>query len=508
MKFDLVSEPWVPVQTEGELVEVSLSELFERPTEFRDLAVSFGPERMALTRILVAVVMSAAERPVDDNAKLSWLQDPGSHASRVVEYLERWRERFDLFHPERPFMQQPVDAEHSRDLSIAALAIDWASGNNVTLFDHHYDDEPPAVSSARAARMLLTTLLYQPGGGVSYPFNRTDSPGTKPVMVIALGRNLWQTLVGACPSASGRPRAVDEANRRAGKADGPAWERDLDADKPNKEGSRPRGPIDRLTWRSRAIQLLPSSDGAVRQARLHQHLKLADDVPPDPYVPVRQREGEEPKVLRVRPGRRLWRDADGIFYGTAEREHPTMISEAVGLFGMVEPDFMPRLLCVGLQVNQGKVADCREALLPVSEDLLKEPDRLDMVAHALEAAEGGAAAIAAAVKTLNEVVENERAKERIARWQEPYWGRLREPFLAFVDEVASADDAPGVNSEPWAHWVDGVRGAAWEVMDLLWSVKSGGDDRAFMWLAQAREALRRTLNARVPKVEVASAEGV
>lgn len=501
MKFDLVGEPWIPVQAADGPTEVSLFQLFERPQEFRDLAVSFGPERMALTRILAAVVMSAAASPVDDKAKLAWLKEPGNHASRVRGYLERWRERFDLFHSERPFMQQPVDPEHSRDLSISVLAIDWASGNNVTLFDHHVDDRPPAVSPARAARMLLTTLLYQPGGGVSYPFNRTDSPGTKPVMAIALGRDLWQTLVGACPSAT---RGV-----RTDKPDRPAWERALDGDEPTKEGRPPHGAVDRLTWRSRAIQLLPDSEGIVRHVRLHQHLKLSNDVPPDPYVPVRQRKGEEPKALRVRPGRRLWREADGIFYGIAETDkHPTAVREAVSLFRELEPALRPKLLCVGLEVSQGKIGDCREALLPVSDELLGHDVRLDLIAYALECADGGAAAIAAAVKALNEEAGSERAKERVSRWQEPYWGRLREPFVALLDEVVSAAEAPTSESGTWARWIDEVRGAAWEVMDLLWSAKGGGDDRAFTSLAQARGALQAVLNAKVPKVEVESEDTV
>ena len=217
MTFNLLDEPWLPVYNlDGQVRDVSLENVFANATAFRDLAIGFAPEHVAVTRFLVAVLQSALRGPAGKSERVRWLQDPGSVQAEVAIYLERWRERFDLFHPLRPFMQKPIAGDVA-DASIAVLKLEWASGNNVTLFDHHRDDRPPELSPAHAARALLTTLLYQPGGGVSKPFNRTDSPGTKPIIVLVHGTTLWETLVGNC-SDYPAPGATFRATLRSGSA--------------------------------------------------------------------------------------------------------------------------------------------------------------------------------------------------------------------------------------------------------------------------------------------------
>ena len=212
---------------DGQVRDVSLENVFANATAFRDLAIGFAPEHVAVTRFLVAVLQSALRGPAGKSERVRWLQDPGSVQAEVAIYLERWRERFDLFHPLRPFMQKPIAGDVA-DASIAVLKLEWASGNNVTLFDHHRDDRPPELSPAHAARALLTTLLYQPGGGVSKPFNRTDSPGTKPIIVLVHGTTLWETLVGNCSDYPAPGRDVP--------SDAPIWERDSDHE-PDKVGT-------------------------------------------------------------------------------------------------------------------------------------------------------------------------------------------------------------------------------------------------------------------------------
>lgn len=167
MTFNLLDEPWLPVyELDGHVRDVSLENVFANGTAFRGLAIGFAPERVAVTRFLVAVLQSALRGPAGRSERLGWLQDPVRAQAEVAIYLERWRERFDLFDPEWPFMQKPIGDDAS-DKSIAVLKLEWASGNNVTLFDHHRDDRRPELSAAAAARALLTTAaLPARRGGV------------------------------------------------------------------------------------------------------------------------------------------------------------------------------------------------------------------------------------------------------------------------------------------------------------------------------------------------------
>ena len=83
MTFNLLDEPWLPVDDlDGQVRDVSLETVFANGTAFRDLAIGFAPEHVAVTRILVAVLQSALRGPAGKSERVRWLQDPGSVASR------------------------------------------------------------------------------------------------------------------------------------------------------------------------------------------------------------------------------------------------------------------------------------------------------------------------------------------------------------------------------------------------------------------------------------------
>ena len=487
MTFNLLDEPWLPVyDLDGQVRDVSLENVFANGTTFRDLAIGFAPERVAVTRILVAVLQSALRGPAGKSERVRWLQDPGSAQAEVAIYLERWRERFDLFHPERPFMQKPIGDDAS-DKSIAVLKLEWASGNNVTLFDHHRDDRRPELSPAAAARALLTTLLYQPGGGVSQPFNRTDSPGTKPIIVLVHGTTLWETLVGNCSDYPAPGRDVP--------GDAPIWERDSDHE-PDRVGTIPYGLLDRLTWRSRAVLVLRDPDGAVRRCRLHQHLKLLDDPPSDPYVPIHQSK-EGPTIVRPPSSRRLWRAADAVLHGLSDEGHPTAIRQAVRTFESLDPPRHPQMLAVGLWIEQGKVADAQSALLPVSSRLLEDLDLIDRVTWAFEQADIGSKAIGSAIGKFSQAMGAEVKTQAAARWQTPYWAALGGDFTGYLHELSRAVEVPANSSLVSQQWVRTVRRHAWAAFDAIDS-QDTSDPRQSRALALAGDRFRAQLRRLAP----------
>lgn len=484
MIFDLVDEAWLPVRDhDAQIREISLAELFAQAPRWQGLAIGFAPEQVAVTRILVAVMQSALQGPTGRHERGEWLRDHPGCAERILAYLDRHRSRFDLFDRERPFMQQIVPEEMAATRTVAAIVLEWASGNNVTLFDHHVDEQRPALRPAHAVRALLTALLFQPGGGVSKPFNRTDSPGSKALMVLVRGTDLWQSLVGNSPTL------------RPSHNDAPIWERDTDHD-PVKSGTTPLGWLDHVTWRSRAVQLVPDEDGMVRGCRIHQHLKLRDDPPADPFVPVRQKEGEEPKIVRPPAGRRLWRAADTILRGLADRERPTVVAEAVETFRRWRLPH-PQMLVVGLRVDQGKVGDAQSALLPVTQELLEDEERLDAVTQLLEVAEQGASAIRAGVAAFRETLGSERDARDAARWEEPFWAALAARFPRAIEGVATADSLPDDLQTVADRWVVTVRDQARAAFDAL-ATLDASEPRVAKALAISDRRFARRLPAMPP----------
>ncbi|MGE4427075.1 MAG: type I-E CRISPR-associated protein Cse1/CasA [Solirubrobacteraceae bacterium] len=477
--FDLVDRPWLPVLGPQGTEDVSLRDAFRRAPDLYGLALPFAPEEVAVTRILVAVLQAAMHGPTADGERSSddvrgaWLEAPEEVIAELEEYLGEWRDRFDLLHPDRPFMQQPVDAETARDTTIAALRLDWSSGNNATLFDHHVDDAPPALDPAEAARALITTLHHQPGGGVSKPFNRTDSPGTKALAVLVQGRTLWETLV--ANAATPRPAVGDPAGFGV-----PSWERPLagepaDADVaadlvPDREGSTPRGWLDRLTWRSRAIRLLADDDGLIRRCRIHQHLKLRDGGTEDPFHAVTYDDAGTAGLVRVRPGKRLWRSADAVLHGVSTvGERPRSVV-AQGLRSLERHGAArPQILVSGLQVNQAKIAEAQSALLPVSADMLDDETRIRCVAELLEIAEQGGVALRNACLTFLDETGAQRDLRVADEWQVPYWAELGRAFPRWLERLSAAaakSDGPG---DAFAglrqSWGDEVRRHAWATLE-------------------------------------------
>jgi CRISPR type I-E-associated protein CasA/Cse1 len=490
--FDLRTEPWLPVlDASGRSREVSLRELFAEAPRLRSIATAFGPERVALTRLLVAVLLSAIEQPETLEAAVAMLDGHDEFAPLVADYLDTQEGAFDLFHADRPFLQLAPLPETKRT-TVAALVLGWSSGNNVTLSDHHVDAVPPALTPAEAARALLTTLLYQPGGGVAKPFNRTDSPGTKPLMALLETESLWDTIV------ANTPRAATDSERAA------AWE--APERQPSRDGTTADGLLDRLTWQSRRVKLDRDADGLVRWCTINQHLKLADGSLHDPYVPTKIVDDEQ-RIIRMNPGRRLWRSADSVLNGVSGRESAANLgTELLARAGRSNPT----LLVVGLQVDQAKIGDAQSASLPISAALLGDEDRIAMVRIAIEQAAQGEFAITRGferyVSELRELRLNAKTDENSVKlpkalglearalaspFHERYWGVLSARFPLFMEQLAAVAATPQPGEPPASNWAALVADIATRTIDpLLESPGPYGHDQA---AAGARNTVRRHL---------------
>ena len=103
--------------------------------EYMDLAGEMPTQDAAMLRLLLAVLFTVFSRvdemgepePLEDERTTLWSAGERAVASWDVsrkqpirDYLEQWKDRFWLFHPERPFWQVP-EAKIGTEYSAAKL---------------------------------------------------------------------------------------------------------------------------------------------------------------------------------------------------------------------------------------------------------------------------------------------------------------------------------------------------------------------------------------------------
>jgi hypothetical protein len=101
--FNLCDDPWIPcVTTKGEALDLSLKGFFEKAEALSDFSAT-PPQRVALMRLLIAITMRALEGPKDD---ADWKSCRPRIKQAALAYLERMRDRFELYGP-KAFLQVP-----------------------------------------------------------------------------------------------------------------------------------------------------------------------------------------------------------------------------------------------------------------------------------------------------------------------------------------------------------------------------------------------------------------
>lgn len=165
MSFNLVEKPWIPVADKNAITKlVSLHELFRDAEEISDLAVN-PVQRISLMRLLVCITQAALDGPEDER---DWLGCREKIAKSAMNYLDDWRDKFDLYGNE-PFLQVPdIVPENAKDrfnMPMDKLFLEFSSG---VLFDHEEGSLDKRTHSPET--IALGLLQYQNfclGGGKS-----------------------------------------------------------------------------------------------------------------------------------------------------------------------------------------------------------------------------------------------------------------------------------------------------------------------------------------------------
>ena len=179
IEFNLLTEPWVRVRLPDNTVqEVSLTDALVHAQEYMDLAGEMPTQDAAMLRLLLAVLFTVFSR-VNEAGEPEPLEDEETALERwgalwelkhfpeqpIRDYLEQWKDRFWLFHPERPFWQI-AELRNGIEFDGKKLNGERAqSGNKTPLFQSVSADACESLTYAQAARWLVHQNGYDERGG-------------------------------------------------------------------------------------------------------------------------------------------------------------------------------------------------------------------------------------------------------------------------------------------------------------------------------------------------------
>ena len=174
MEFNLLQERWVRVRTQDCTVqEVSLTDALLHAHAYVDLAGEMPTQDAAMLRLQLAVLHTVFSR-VDGNGVPAPFEEPRDALQRwgelwqlghfpeqpIRDYLDKWQDRFWLFHPERPFWQVP-EAKIGTEYTASKLNGELSeSSNKLRLFSACTGAGKNGLSYAQAARWLLSVNGY------------------------------------------------------------------------------------------------------------------------------------------------------------------------------------------------------------------------------------------------------------------------------------------------------------------------------------------------------------
>jgi CRISPR system Cascade subunit CasA len=270
--FNVLDEPFIPVlTTQGNTGTVSMIDFLTDAENIVRINGDLPTQSFSLMRLALAVLHRAfADRTPTSHDDISEVVDDlaaqwsTTACAQAVAYLERHRERFDLFHPTTPFYQVPgMRTARDEVTDLGRIVADVPVGNPfLTLRSRRNLRRVPA---AEAARWLIHAQAYDPSGiktgivghprvkgGKVYPEGTAwagQLGGT-----YLLGRTLLSTLLLNLWASRPDPELLDR--------DLPPWERPPQSVESAPDlAHRPYGPVDLYTWQPRRILLFHEPHG-------------------------------------------------------------------------------------------------------------------------------------------------------------------------------------------------------------------------------------------------------
>lgn len=345
-EFNLLDENWVRVITpDCEIREVSLTDAILHSHEYSGLCGELPTQDVAVMRLLLAVLHTVFSRvdkdgnpaPIDDEDEAfeRWksLWDSKQFPEKPIRsYLETQREKFWLFHPERPFYQVP-EAKIGTKYGAAKLNGELSESNNkLRLFNACYGKERRLLTYQSAARWILYVNAYDDNSGK--PKGKGPNGEKLPAvgagwlgklgLITAEGRNLFETLMLNFVM-------LKDGNELWGE-EKPAWELEKAKAAERSEIALPDNPAELYTLQSRRL-LLIGKDGMVTGYYLlggdffNKEMAFAEQM--TIWSPIRTTTKDKSiigfKPCRHDSAKQMWREFPSTFISGGEGRIPGIV---------------------------------------------------------------------------------------------------------------------------------------------------------------------------------------
>lgn len=175
VSYSLLDKPFVFAHQNGTKEELSLLDVFRNADSIERVSGDTDFQEVALMRLMLAICYRALPVATEDEwYKLFEARQDGRWETTIFplieEYLEKYRDRFDLLHPVTPFYQVPNIAYESPQsikgvtgIDAEAVSATNSSEGKTTFFTARRLMQDRTASYSEAARMLVMFQQYRAG---------------------------------------------------------------------------------------------------------------------------------------------------------------------------------------------------------------------------------------------------------------------------------------------------------------------------------------------------------
>ncbi|TRZ88721.1 MAG: type I-E CRISPR-associated protein Cse1/CasA [Methanosarcinales archaeon] len=333
--MNVAFDPWIPVvTTSGKRDLASLCAVLTEGEKFADLAVH-PHERVALMRLFFCVAHAALNGPKD---YLEWCDVPKKLPEEARKYLTTWKDSFELFHQEKPWLQVAGLSKNTEGTGSLDDCADWtpvsklnfsfATGSNSTLFDH--EGMMPQRRDIPLHEVVVSMIAFQcfsVGGLIGQvfwdgvrcgelanpkkengPVKSSDAPCVPASMIHAFlrGANIGETIHLNMPTHDDIRFSYGE--REIGR---PVWEM-MPTSQTNSDhiNNATTTYVGRLVPLTRLIRM-HTSGGQMLLGNGFAYPFFSDGFPQEPTATVIIRKDKR-ELLSYRPSKALWRELAAV----------------------------------------------------------------------------------------------------------------------------------------------------------------------------------------------------
>ena len=480
-KFNLTTEPWIPVRVGEKLELYSLEQTLTRAQEIERVEDASPLVVVTLHRFLLAVLYRALQGPDSFEELREWFED-GFPETAITDYLERWKHRFNLFDEERPFYQiadldkavfgKPIEPKAWTELAPEVRD----GGQGASLFNHTNDVAEP-IPAAEAFRHLLVRQTFALGGlSRTFDYSAKRSPSPNAVFLIPHGQNLLETLC----------YCLDPNNYAHYEHDVPFWERDTVYDvaylQKTKEDAV-MGCVQAYTWMSRAVKLEPlETEGGVYVKDIYFASGLAPKFEVAQYydpmvgssIAASGIYKGQAVFTKFRAGRRFWRDFHSLFAQQQDKEAPRVVGMSIKLASKFEREVSLGVYGLSNGTQEAKIDFARQEHYKLPEAVVADrtEDVYATLEESLAQAEGLEKKLFAATRKLAEGLLSHGGRSpdpadvtnlvKTFPVATAYWTTLDRAFGKLLQEL-TADFKPSDAERFWAQELLNASDRAWEL---------------------------------------------